>query len=53
MSILDGNKTFEDVIPEAVKICSSILVEEANLNGPYVCPGFVSSYGPAVSSAII
>ena len=47
--LVELNKTFQEVFPLAVKMCTEI-VDAAHLGGHYMCPGLVSSYGPPVTT---
>lgn len=45
--IVGLNETFVKIYPVAVTVCES-LVKEMELDGKYICPGIISSYGPVV-----
>lgn len=49
-SELASNATFDDVRPVAIEFCEYVLQKEG-INAPYVCPGIIDLYGPAVSRA--
>ena len=49
---LEANASVHALFPVLEPICVFFL-NERGLNGPYMCPGILYSYGPVVSSVYI
>eukprot|EP00731_Ephydatia_muelleri_P015723 Em0009g147a len=50
-SELASNATLDSVKPAAIQFCDYALTKEG-IYAPYVCPGIIDLYGPAVSSSL-